>query len=868
MRSSKYLIEAGPTNWVEGLAEYYTKRNQQEEKSLAEWKQHRAEKVKVAGEESLVRVVDQIAKFSSSAMQLKNAIDAKKAKDEVKEKNKHINLLNNLHRGEGSTEAIHKYHSLVAEYEKDGQNILDNQVEHNKILLQAYPKPELIVDGILQIDSKTGQPIIDKKAFDKFAEIRNAYQKLSPAELLITREYDGIKFSQTLHGKAFDVYLAREGLLETYNNASEPDKANMMQSWQVDELAPYAFSDGIVGSNILDELNRSSGSKQGVNRAFQSTAFATEAAINFKEKGKVFSTQGGVDGEGRGNFARFVSYEIVKGSLDFEDDPPETLNGQTAMQKSKDRVVSWLSELAITENVNIPELLGSKISELPGGNTLQQAFFDKKGENYQQLMSAWNTGQKYRVAEFDAQRDGNLSAAYSAAVDGNLSESQKQLALNNYLSAGGDENNAVYKALSGMNTTAQTKEVAEAEREHINSVLSSGRPDIFDDEIERLTNTNVKSQSQLISEDYKRLRKLNLDDEKNSDGYADGLLNERNELNLAPGGKIPPRMEPARDLISQMRDQIWWEEFNIAKAAGNLNDNTIKDRVNARLTDKLTALGFYSEMNDPSKGPRGILTPNSEGEYPALVARKAALNELNAGSDKSRTVYELNTAWDNLGNKTIKNKTALLATKGAVLSNAELIALARNHWDPDTKTFTGWPKDVLIKSEILGIPPSELVRGQLEALIASNYKEDQFIVESFKLKDLQNNIPDSDLKVLQFLQDVGDTDILAKYKNLGLQNFSNNQLNRLLSLEAGFQQKLGTERELTVGEADVVDTQQRMDASKGTAASPELPANYGAQEDLQFKAAKWYREGKWDGLNKDQLIKLLKEEKLKLQTTE
>ena len=793
--ASKFLIEQGPVGWSKPLEQYYNEREKQLNLSLKQWEAHRKERVKVAGEESLIRLAGAFAKAGSSLAQGAAALKKANALDEVKEKNKHINLLNNLYRGGGSTEATHKYHTLVAEYEKGGQNILDNQVEHNKILLQAYPKPELIVDGVLQIDSKTGQPIIDKKAFDKFAEIRNAYQKLSPAELLITREYDGIKFSQTLHGKAFDAYLAREGLSKTYANASDPDKANMMQSWQVDELAPYGFSDGMVGSTILKELNRASDSRQGVNRAFQSTAFTSEAAANFKEKGKVFSTQGGVDGEGRGNFARFVSYEIVKGSLDFEDDPTGTLNGKTAMQKSKDRVVSWLSELAITENVNIPELLGSNISELPGGNTLQQAFFDKKGENYKQLMTAWNTGLKYRAAEADAQTNNDLAIALQKAKTGELSDVNRDLAANTYLSRGGDPNNTYYKQLIGINLKPQSQDTVELEQTNANNALLSGRLSQIEGVINNTNNNGIKTSTQQDYEAYKNLRQV-VNEEKgdNSDDQAKNLLNERNELNLGPEDKIPPRMEVAHSLISQLRDRIWFDEYLTAKQNNTLNDKTISARVDLRLEEKLQQLGFRENM-ETGGARRGILTPDSSGNYPALMVQRKAERELNTGSDHG---FTFNRLWNNWQESGAKTKGEFLNQKGSALQTEELVALAKHNWNEDTNKVT-WPKDILIVSELLGVPPSEVVRSQLEALIASPNKEDKFIVDSFKLKNLLDNLPTHDLKVLEFLESKGDPTIVAKYKALGLHGMDPKLWNQMIALEKAFN-NFGAPRQLTEGE--------------------------------------------------------------------
>ena len=90
-QSSKFLIAQGPANWYDPLSEAVAKRNQQEEKSLAEWETHRAEKVKVKAEESPIKVLEAVANLSVTAgklaQQFKQADAKKKSADSEYVKN-------------------------------------------------------------------------------------------------------------------------------------------------------------------------------------------------------------------------------------------------------------------------------------------------------------------------------------------------------------------------------------------------------------------------------------------------------------------------------------------------------------------------------------------------------------------------------------------------------------------------------------------------------------------------------------------------------------------------------------------------------------------------------------------------------------
>ena len=79
--------------------------------------------------------------------------------------------------------------------------------------------------------------------------------------------------------------------------------------------------------------------------------------------------------------------------------------GPTAIQQAKDKLVPLLAELAFTDELDIPSLLEGKIKDHSAGDTLQKAFFDKEGSEYNQLMDAWNAAGNIRYNKFVAENE-------------------------------------------------------------------------------------------------------------------------------------------------------------------------------------------------------------------------------------------------------------------------------------------------------------------------------------------------------------------------------------------------------------------------------------------------------------------------------
>jgi hypothetical protein len=242
--SSKYILEAGPTNWVGGLAPYYTKRNQQEEKSLSEWKQHRADKVQVQKEESFVRVVGQIADFSSKAATIYQSHKRAAALEE--DKKKHI-YWSELSR-EPHNKDTRDYLSL--EYKIKAEKLTKNSPEQ---------KAADVIKGRLQ---EAGE-------WDALL----ALDKESPREIIWRQEFWARQMLPELTQTVMERELAKAGKLSDYYDAS--DQEAFLRNWQDGKLAFLNLSDEFTAAILSPELSRQRQTAYGGNKASAQFAVAT-----------------------------------------------------------------------------------------------------------------------------------------------------------------------------------------------------------------------------------------------------------------------------------------------------------------------------------------------------------------------------------------------------------------------------------------------------------------------------------------------------------------------------------------------------------------------------------------------------------------
>ena len=767
--SSKYLIAAGPTNNVDPLKQYYADYANKLDKSAAERAAANAEKVKVAGEESITKLPAALATLSTSVARATQTFAKIDELNKQKEKEAFLGSFSQLHRKAGSIKAEQNFFKEVDDYRKQKINIFKDK-EKLEAALSKLPE-----------------------------EVRHAYSKLNASTIVHAREYIGLTKIKDLNGAQHKVFLSQTpGALDAFNALNKEDRDTEFRTWQLKELSPYALSDGLIGETLSKELERQASTRRGTDSAQISTAIASERALAFRERAVAYSTAGN-DNTAKGTWSEFIVEEIRerRRELGYQDASPERQEPLT--QQATESVIDDLSQLAASGDkfIDIPELLAGKIEGVPSGDTISKAFLDPDGAQYNQLMDAWDVGQSIRVSRYDQVRDGTLSQNLALAKDGRLTESQRALALKTFISQGGSTESKQYKELERINLAKQNKETAEQELSVVNEAFNGGRVNEIKSAIANTTNDSVSSAASTKLKVYEQDR-IDLGfGKENSDDLANKFLERNKQFNLARLVLPPGSVTRARDLVSQRADVIIQKE--IADARGRketiLGNRELQTRINRAIEEDIDSLGFNVKDFDKDDPNFGILTPNSEGEYPLLQVDQGAKLEYKVGSNFRSTYNTINYARKMAKEKGPKGLEFILNQKGMLLSTEEIVAVAENIKQPG---FT-WPPDLLLKADLLGIDPSELYTKQLQALTKAPSNTEKGIIAAWNLEDesLIKDIPQSGIQVREFLENKDPGDLLAKYNLLGASGFSPNMWQRLISLEKDVAKDLGIERVYT-----------------------------------------------------------------------
>jgi len=371
------------------------------------------------------------------------------------------------------------------------------------------------------------------------------------------------------------------------------------------------------------------------------------------------------------------------------------------------------------------------------------------------------------------------SAARISSTNGMISQclspqgctlEQKQKALTNHLAAGGKEEDKEYKSLENLNLNAQTQEYYDQEKIEVDLKIKNGRV--------KFEELNIQNR-QLAEETKKRLKGFetfksdNGYNEGNQDDKAGDYVKDALTQTLAKGVSVPPNSPSfVRNHISQKIDKVLWEVYN--------NDQLTIADADARIVGELTREGLYVKATDTTNENRGILTANSEGDFPLFEAQYFSRSE-KRGSTFAETEAQMKSvlkgkSYENAPGRTSKER---LVNSGVALTLPEIIHQAQN---PGS-----WTPDILLKSEVYGIEPSVLYSGKIKALKADvNNQDAQDAIKGFELDKALENLPTSDVEVRKFIENSGDKDLLAYQQQFGLHNFTPNQLTRLIELEKQF----------------------------------------------------------------------------------
>ena len=605
---------------------------------------------------------------------------------------------------------------------------------------------------------------------DEQLPLRDYLLAASASELGRVTELRSIAFVQGAHGAYNDMVNAlsqedREAYELKHKGNAESIQDDFI-NWSLDQLDE--FSVGEVSANVIDELKRIADTKSALAVADYKVESLTKSNKGFQDDIDSWRIK---EAKNQNVYAKGLQ-DRINSLIDPENgvtkaDAANTTTAQLVMAGYGGRLTH--AELA--------SMRGGNIEGHPAGDTGKILLSDEQWDRISKSINAHNAK---AVATHDAAVEQQFNSLKAQASKNQLTYKQLQSGLQDLKSLGMNESSEKYKALANMDLNAQSEDYYKIEKDEIENLFRSGRVNNFKDHIEGLRNNRLKDEFKERIRDLSFSKKENGWPEKSYKDEATNLLDTKiKKITLLTGQKLPYGSTTlARDFIAAEADRIYMAEYIVSEKG----DTTVASRARQRLDARLKELGFEIKADEPGAG---VLSHTLEGEFPYFDTFDAARGEGKKGDayDLTNRIFRIHgNPTSELGNT---HRERVVNSKG-VLKLEELIAVSE--MDRANGTFTAWPPDVLLAAETLGVQPSVLVKAQIDAYLRDGTNKEQRTAKVFKLENLKKNIPNSDVKVREFIEKTGDRDLLSYYEHLGIRGLDEKQLGRLMAFEKNIQQ--------------------------------------------------------------------------------
>ena len=411
-QSSKYLIASGSTDWLPKLTEYYTKRAQQEEKSLAEWQAHRAEKVRVSAEEDPIKALEKFAGVVNKVGTIVQAHKKAEAKKELEETTEYKNKW--LHRSwfvEGQDDLAAAAETLW--------NTKENSVREN-------PK---LTDRLKEIRKQN--PAEFNELLNLTGREQIAVRKLMARTIHNSSSVEGMIAEWTAINPDTKLPVDPNGYANITKWNDYKDNANgrrgMYQAYLLNRLAPLQLDDEFELAVIGREINKKTGTVANLTLA-RSYAEASSAKTR-KDYEKLLSV---------GNDVTAFSKELTslwEDTLKYGQFEDITLPDGSILKKERqatNHVKSQLASLLLDEKIPKATLAYYEAHGIP-----HPAAPDGKGtvgghlltpQDVKDLVEAADLGEERFLGRQTVQDEQNYAKAFLLKQRGNTVEADKIIA--------------------------------------------------------------------------------------------------------------------------------------------------------------------------------------------------------------------------------------------------------------------------------------------------------------------------------------------------------------------------------------------------------------------------------------------------------
>ena len=708
-----------PTNWTESLEKIYARQSRQLEEHHANLRQRDKQMVDATiGADKISKAISDLGSISKTAKAIADKQDAKK-----------------------TTKLRTEIEALpLDQQERIEQLALEKSIDgEHTTLKQRLQSDELIPNEIKQtiLNLSGGKSLRLKKIL--------ASDRVENSISLINEKLDNDP----------DLQLS-------YDTAKESGK---LKSWYRNQsrelLKDINLNDRYISTHFESSIEAAANTK-GVLAGIQYGEVALTQDNLISEK-LVKATQFSIENNPNG-FAELIQLEIQEGV-----DPSKGID----IAQSKEKLTLKYYRLAKARKLTTDDIIAMKAGKIEGHPSGDTGAILLSDDQWLKIQSGVNEADAEFLAKKTTQRDSSLIAGtveYLRTGD----ENKKQEVLAAYLTAGGKETDEAFVELDNSRFSFQSQDAYKAAVQNTTKIISAGRSSSYDTAISSTQNVQRKRELEKDKKAYQLNREDNGLDKDNADKIATNYIDTRNQLNLAPGGKVPAGSPTiAMNVLSRNYDRIYKEVYD---EIGDPTSTAVKAEADRRFDSFITTLGFKDD------GINGMLTPDVNGRFPALEAWYNGRKEFQSGDLPTISAGEITRSWNEL--QGVKSVKRLLQKKGAALNNAEIVSFTNFCWNADKGTVTRWSPDILLKSELLGVMPSTLVKMQLEALIASEDPDDKAIVQNLGLEDIVDKIPTADVKLRKYLENHNALHLLSKYEYQGIRGLTPKDKIQIARLES------------------------------------------------------------------------------------
>ena len=544
------------------------------------------------------------------------------------------------------------------------------------------------------------------------------------------------------------------------------DDPTQLKTWYKSELHErlkgLKFSDAFIATHFQPEMERLASTKGSISGLkSKNVVFAIDGATNAKlVNASIYAFNAG-----QSNAVAQGAHTLILEGVNKSENVDLT--------KSTENTALFYYRLAKDGQFSNEALAALKSGEIeghPSGKHGDILFSEAQFKKIQQGINEYNTNYLAAHATKNTQSLLDFTANY---IQGGETEDAKALALQTFVSNGGDPNSKEYKRLENSDPFANTAESYQNESQYWERAAIDGK--LLSKEnlalAKEIKNNSLSIEIQKKQEALQKSYNNNGFDTYEKRHKANGNLIMKTAKNRTLGDNevLEGFNERLQDEITNLEGKLYSIFYN-----ENPNDLQIADKVAIEKKRILTEKGFYAQ---PGSDQEGVYTKDANGNFTnyknSVIGQVETFNKANNIRNRNNWSNQIARSWESAKHNLVPGDTLkerVLNTVNAVLSPEDIIGAFENNKISE---------ELIYKASLFpNTNETELLIAATKALIASDEKEHQTIVKAFKLEEKLKNLPTVQIDLKEKVEALQDKDY-SFILDQGLDNITPKQRLRL-----------------------------------------------------------------------------------------